>query len=65
LAEERQYVAALEAIATLRPQIDAFFEQVMVLDPDEAVRASRVGLLAEIVDTFSAVGDFSEIVTVG
>jgi glycyl-tRNA synthetase beta chain len=65
LAEERQYVAALETIATLRPQIDAFFEQVMVLDPDETVRASRVGLLAEIVDTFSAVGDFSEIVTVG
>jgi glycyl-tRNA synthetase beta chain len=65
LAEERQYVAALEAIAALRPQIDAFFEKVMVLDPDEAVRASRVGLLAEIVDTFSAVGDFSEIVTAG
>lgn len=65
MAAERNYVAALEAIASLRPEIDAFFEQVMVMDPDPMVRSLRVTLLAEIVETFSTVGDFSEIVTAG
>jgi len=65
LAASKDYVAALEVIATLRPQVDTFFEQVMVMDPDLKVRAARLGLLSEIVRTFSAVGDFSEIVTAG
>jgi glycyl-tRNA synthetase beta subunit len=28
-------------IATLRPAVDAFFDKVMVLDPDEAVRGAQ------------------------
>jgi glycyl-tRNA synthetase beta chain len=57
------YRAALEAISTLRPQVDAFFEAVMVMAPDEAVRANRLALLARITQDFSRIADFSEIVS--
>jgi len=65
MAEKREYVGALEAIATLRPQVDAFFDQVMVMDPDPKVRASRLWLLTKIVSHFSGIADFSEIVVAG
>jgi glycyl-tRNA synthetase beta chain len=65
MAERREYVGALEAIATLRPQVDAFFDQVMVMDPDPKIRASRLSLLTKIVSNFSGIADFSEIVVAG
>ncbi len=65
LRSAKSYVAALEAVATLRPQVDAFFEAVMVMAPDEAVRANRLALLATVLADFSGVADFSEIVTQG
>ena len=34
LREQRDYGEALAQIATLRPAVDAFFDKVMVLDPD-------------------------------
>ena len=61
----RDYVAALEAMATLRPEIDAFFDKVMVMDPDPGLRAARLHLLSGIVWSFSGIADFSEIVTAG
>jgi glycyl-tRNA synthetase beta chain len=65
MAERREYVGALEAIAMLRPQVDAFFDQVMVMDPDPKIRASRLWLLTKIVGNFSGIADFSEIVVAG
>jgi glycyl-tRNA synthetase beta chain len=65
LSEQRNYVPALEAIASLRPQVDAFFDQVMVMDPDLNVRKRRLAMLQRIVRTFSGIADFSEIVTAG
>ena len=63
LREERNYSQALVAIATLRPVVDAFFEKVMVLDPDESVRGANLGLIASVLSGFSGIADFSEIVT--
>jgi len=65
LAENHEYVAALEAIATLRPQVDRFFNEVMVMDDDPYVRESRLNLLGNLVRTFSKIADFSEIVVAG
>jgi len=65
LAERREYVQALEAMATLRPYIDAFFDKVMVMDPEREVRHRRLLLLQRILRTFSGIADFSEIVTAG
>ena len=57
------YTAALEAIASIRPQVDTFFDKVMVNVPDEAVRTNRLKLLGSLLVEFSTIADFSEIVT--
>ncbi len=62
---EKDYISALEAIATLRPQVDAFFETVMVMAPEPDVRANRLALLEKVLIDFSGIADFSEIVTAG
>ena len=63
LAAARRYAEALERIATLRPTVDAFFDKVMVMAPDAAVRRNRLSLIAEVQQRFSSIADFSEIVT--
>jgi glycyl-tRNA synthetase beta chain len=65
LSAKRHYITALEAVATLRREIDAFFDKVMVMDPDPEVREQRLTLLANIVRNFSRIADFSEIVAAG
>jgi glycyl-tRNA synthetase beta chain len=63
LRQERKYGEALVLIASLRPVVDAFFDKVMVLDPDAAVRGAHLGLIDEVLRGFSGIADFSEIVT--
>jgi glycyl-tRNA synthetase beta chain len=65
LRAEKSYMAALEQIATLRPQVDAFFDAVMVMVPDADVRANRLALLERVLGDFSGIADFSEIVVAG
>ncbi|MFC6647038.1 glycine--tRNA ligase subunit beta [Granulicella cerasi] len=64
-AASQDYAAALASIATLRKEVDAFFEGVMVNDPDAAVRERRLTLLAKIVASVAAIADFAEIVAAG
>jgi glycyl-tRNA synthetase beta chain len=63
LRRSKEYIGALEAIAALRPQVDAFFDAVMVMDPDPAIRANRLALLTRVLSDFGGIADFSEIVT--
>jgi glycyl-tRNA synthetase beta chain len=63
LRVERNYGEALSLIATLRPTVDAFFEKVMVLDPDPEVRRGHLSLIKSVLNGFSSIADFSEIVT--
>jgi glycyl-tRNA synthetase beta chain len=65
LRADKNYGTALESIATLRPQVDAFFDSVMVMVPEEDVRANRLALLERVLRDFSGIADFSEIVTAG
>jgi glycyl-tRNA synthetase beta chain len=58
-----RYREALQAIAGLRPAVDNFFDQVLVMAEDEALRKNRLTLLAELLSEFSTIADFSEIVT--
>jgi len=60
---QRAYGEALAAIATLRPVVDDFFDKAMVLDPNAAVRAANLGVIKEVLSSFSGIADFSEIVT--
>jgi glycyl-tRNA synthetase beta chain len=61
--EEHAYTEALSEIATLRPAVDAFFDKVMVLDNDPAVRGANLALIDGVLKGFEGIADFSEIVT--
>jgi len=56
-----KYLEALEEIAGLRKVVDSFFEEVMVMAEDEAVRKNRLALLAELLREFTTIADFSEL----
>ena len=58
-----QFDSALKEIATLKDPVDAFFDGVMVLAEDSAVRANRLALLGEIAALFGRFADFSKIST--
>jgi glycyl-tRNA synthetase beta chain len=59
--EREDFEAAMTALASLRAPIDAFFEGVMVNDPDPDKRAYRLGLLTRFRDAVHRVADFSKI----
>ncbi|HEY2940727.1 MAG TPA: glycine--tRNA ligase subunit beta [Gaiellaceae bacterium] len=52
---------ALESGATLAPLVERFFDEVLVMDEDAAVRANRLRLLLDVRDTLGRLGDFSQI----
>ncbi|HYL62958.1 MAG TPA: glycine--tRNA ligase subunit beta [Candidatus Methylomirabilis sp.] len=56
-----KYQEALEVIAGLRNAVDDFFEHVMVMAENEAVRKNRLALLSEILKEFTTIADFSEL----
>jgi len=62
LRDRKQYLQALELIAALRPAIDGFFDQVMVMAPEARLRENRLALIASVLSDFSRIADFSEIV---
>ncbi len=59
--EQREYANALGRLAQLRPAIDAFFDEVMVMDEDPRLRANRLTLLAQLHGLFSGVADLSRL----
>ncbi len=65
LVRERKYPEALRTVATLRPAIDNFFDEVLVMDRDAALRRNRITLLRSLSTMFLSLADFSEIVTEG
>jgi glycyl-tRNA synthetase beta chain len=63
--QTESYQDKLALIATLRPQVDLFFDKILVNDPDPAIRENRLALLHSLLTEFSTIADFSEIVTQG
>lgn len=59
--ERRDYVQALACLARLRPQVDAFFEQVLVNAEDPAVRGNRLALLKRLGDRLGAVAAIDQL----
>jgi glycyl-tRNA synthetase beta chain len=57
----REYTGALGRLAQLRPAVDAFFDQVMVMAEDPVLRANRLGLLAQLRGLFAGVADLSRL----
>ena len=56
-----RFQEALEEIAGLRKVVDTFFEKVMVMVDEEAVRKNRLALLSELLREFTTIADFSEL----
>ena len=46
------YTSTLKRLAALRVPVDRFFDKVLVMDPDAALRANRLALLARLSDLF-------------
>jgi glycyl-tRNA synthetase beta chain len=59
--EAEDFEGAMAALASLRAPIDAFFDTVIVNDPDPAKREARLALLARVRAAVHAVADFSKI----
>jgi glycyl-tRNA synthetase beta chain len=59
LLQQRDYTAALALLAQLREPVDAFFEKVMVMDPDPDLRANRLALLGKMRELFLYSADLS------
>jgi len=57
--------AAVSSLLSLRPAIDKFFDEVMVMADDEGLRRARLGLLASVRDLFLEVADFGRVVLEG
>ena len=59
---DKKYNEALDAFATLRPLVDNLFDNVMVMDKDEAIKENRLALLKQIYSTMLTICDLSKIV---
>jgi glycyl-tRNA synthetase beta chain len=57
----RDYGAVLRAVASLKPAVDRFFDEVMVMADDPVVRGNRLGIMKRVSDLFSDVADFRKI----
>ena len=61
LYQGQNYTASLQALAALREPVDAFFNDIMVNDPDDAVRRNRLGLLQDLHHSMNRVADLSRL----
>jgi glycyl-tRNA synthetase beta chain len=57
--QEKQYEDALEIMVTLGPEIDNFFDEVMVMAEEPELRQNRIALLQEISELYRKIADFS------
>ena len=55
------YTSALKALATAKPAVDRFFDDVMVMVDDAGVRANRLALLTRVATTMNRVADISKL----
>ncbi|MGF2687382.1 glycine--tRNA ligase subunit beta [Marinobacter sp. DUT-3] len=59
LFEQGDYAAALTSLASLREPVDTFFDEVMVMAEDEAIRNNRLAMLNQLRNLFLRVADIS------
>ncbi|HZT03315.1 MAG TPA: glycine--tRNA ligase subunit beta [Steroidobacteraceae bacterium] len=57
----KDYASSLTLLAQLRPAVDAFFDQVMVMDENPKLRANRLALLEQMRELFAGVADLSRL----
>lgn len=55
------FAAALQALASTKPTVDRFFDDVMVMADDPKIRGNRLALLREVAATMNHVADISKL----
>jgi glycyl-tRNA synthetase beta chain len=61
LRAARDWPGVLRAVATLKPAVDAFFDDVLVMAEDPRLRGNRLGLMRRVAALFADVADFRKI----
>jgi glycyl-tRNA synthetase beta chain len=61
LTRAGEYLGALRRIAALKPMVDMFFEEVLVIGPDESLTRNRFALLKTVADLFTRIADFTKL----
>lgn len=61
LFDKGDYTTAMKKLAALRPEVDDFFDKVMVMVDEEAVRDNRLALLSGLSQLFLRVADLSRL----
>lgn len=59
--DARDFAAAFSHIASLRPAVDRFFDEVMVMAEDAGLRSARLGLLRRVEALFAPLADFAKL----
>ena len=62
LIDKKDFLGALDALKKLSTPIDSFFDSVMVMDENLAVRQNRLALLKSIDELLARIADFGKIV---
>jgi glycyl-tRNA synthetase beta chain len=61
----KNYREVYSILSSFKPSVDKFFDHVLVMDENPAVRKNRIGLLRTIIEVFSEIIDISKIVSSG
>jgi glycyl-tRNA synthetase beta chain len=61
LVQAGDYVRALQLIAAIRPIVDMFFEEVLVMTEDRDLQDNRLAILKEVADLFCGIANFSKV----
>ncbi len=59
--DRQDFAAALRALATAKPVVDRYFDDVMVMADDPGIRANRLALLRSVATTMNRVADISKL----
>ena len=61
LRARRDWPGVLQAVAALKPAVDAFFDDVLVMAEEARLRENRLGLMRRVAALFADVADFRKI----
>jgi glycyl-tRNA synthetase beta chain len=61
LRGQRDFRGILRAVASLKPSVDRFFDEVLVMADDPVLRANRLALMKRVSDLFADLADFRKI----
>ena len=59
--DDLELEGAIGSAAGLRPAVDRYFDAVLVMDPDDAVRGNRLAQLAAVTGLIGRIGEFSRL----